>query len=123
MTTNNNVNKSLKNSKLFTNKNLGSMPSVVFIGLLSLTLFAFLLTLFYLGIITAVIFSAVFAFLIFIPAFIVHKNDPKGYITWLHVLFKANSLNSDSFKSKKLKLVSLDHDSPFYISLVTYKKK
>lgn len=115
--------KSLKNSKVFANRSVGSIPSTVFICLGALIIFSFLLALYYLGVVIAFIVSFIFAFIIFVPALIVHKNDPQGYITWLLVLFKANQLDTDSFQSKKLKIVSLDYDNPVYISLINYRKK
>lgn len=118
-----NKNKSLKNSKIFSNKNISSMPSSVFIALLALTSFVFLLTIYYVGIIIAAIITVIFGFVVFVPAFLVHKNDHQGYITWLTVLFSANELDSNSFQQKNLKIVSFDDDETSYMSLINYRKR
>lgn len=86
-------NPNLKNKAVFTQRDLSiGMPTRVFYATLFLVSFAAFVFIKYLGWAVGLPGAALLAVLIFMPVYLIHKEDPEAYIVWLRSLVSASRL-------------------------------
>lgn len=81
-------NPNLKNKAVFTQHHMiWGIPSRVFVGTLFLTFFSAFVFCKYLPLWIGIPASLVLAFVILLPVYLIHKEDPEAYIVWMRSLF------------------------------------
>ena len=86
-------NPNLKNKAVFTQRDMiMGIPSRVFVGTLFLTFFSAFVFCKYLPMWVGAPASLLLSFLILVPVYLIHKEDPEAYIVWLRSMFAAARL-------------------------------
>ncbi|HGM4353942.1 TPA: hypothetical protein ACKPJR_006340 [Pseudomonas aeruginosa] len=103
-------NPNLKNKAVFTHRDLSiGMPTRVFYATLFLVSFAAFVFIKYLGWAVGLPGAAILGILIFMPVYLIHKEDPEAYIVWLRSLVSASRLTvGRSVRRRMLVLVPLE---------------
>lgn len=88
-------NPNLKNKAVFTQRDMSmGIPTRVLVGTMFLTLFSAFVFCKYLPLYAGIPLSLLLSFLILVPVYLVHKEDPDAYIVWLRSLFAASRLSA-----------------------------
>lgn len=70
----------------------------------------------------AVFASLVFAVVLFVPAYLVHEEDPQGYRTWLHTLWAPGKLSTEKYGKRDIRIIEISGSNIEFISLKERQK-
>ncbi|NWA64059.1 hypothetical protein HX773_24485 [Pantoea sp. B9002] len=70
----------------------------------------------------AVFASLVFAVVLFVPAYLVHEEDPQGYRTWLHTLWAPGKLSTEQYGKRDIRIIEISGSEIEFISLKERQK-
>ena len=100
-------NPNLKNKAVFTQRDMSmGIPTRVLVGTLFLTGFSAFVFCKYLGLWIGIPSSFLLSFLILIPVYLVHKEDPEAYIVWLRSLFAATRLSASKSVRRRVLILT-----------------
>lgn len=100
-------NPNLKNKAVFTQRDmLFGIPTRVALAAFLLALFVGFVFIRYLPTTIGVLVSILFLFLILVPVYFVHKEDPEAYIVWLRGLFAPSRLSASKSVRRRMLLLS-----------------
>lgn len=106
-----NTNPNLKNKVVFTQRRLVlGIPERIFGASLLLAIFAMFVFVTYLGWLIGLPAGLLLAAVIFVPEYLVHKEDPDAYLVWMRSLTAPSRLTASRISRKRLVLLSWDGD-------------
>lgn len=117
-----NTNPNLKNKVVFTQRRqvLG-IPDRVFGASLLLVVFSAFVFVTYLGWVVGLPAGALLGAVIFVPEYLVHKDDPDAYLVWLGSLFAPVRLTASRISARPLVLLDWNGDRSSITPLVGKK--
>ncbi|MCF5395295.1 hypothetical protein GIV96_25595 [Pseudomonas syringae] len=88
-------NPDLENKAVFTSRSMiAGIPSRVFVAIVVLSSFAIFVNWMYLPKFLGIPLSVMLVLIIFIPAYLAHKDDPDAYVLWIRSLFASSRLTT-----------------------------
>lgn len=104
-------NPNLKNKAVFTKKKtVIGIPDKVFYASCLLFVFCAFVFVSHLGWLMGLPISLLFGAVVFVPEYLVHKEDPDGYLVWLGGLFTPARLTASRVSARPLMLLSWNGD-------------
>ncbi len=113
-------NPNLKNKAVFTQRDTSlGVPTRVFVGTAFLILFAAVVFCSYLGWTVGLPATVVLALVIFLPVYLIHKDDPEAYVVWLRSMFTASRLSAVRNTRRRMLVLIPDGAGHFNIKTIT----
>jgi hypothetical protein len=104
-------NPNLKNKAVFTKrKTVVGIPDRVFYATCLLVVFCAFVFVSNLGWVLGLLISLLFGAIVFVPVYLVHKDDPDGYLVWLGGIFAPTRLTASRVSARPLMLLSWNGD-------------
>jgi len=91
----------------------GKILTALAVFWLATTITLFIYTVWWLAIIAALVFGIV----LFVPAYLVHEEDPQGYKTWLHTLWAPGKLSTEKYGKRDIRIIEISGSKIEYHSL------
>lgn len=114
----------IQNTALFYNKRkLFGLPIEAFVFITGMTIITLITLTVYLPLYIGVPLDIIFIVITYIPAYLIHVDDPLGYRTWISVLILPESYHNDFPKRKSIKIVNLDTENIQYLTLTKIFKR
>lgn len=93
----------LRNLSVFAEEGtIAGMPGKIFVALSLLWLTITIVLFVYFNGWVAAFIGLVFLIVLFVPAYLVHKDDPQGYQTWLRAIWTPGKLSSVAYKKRRI---------------------
>lgn len=65
----------------------------------------------------ALVACLLFAIVLFVPAYLVHEEDPQGYKTWILTLWAPGKLSTEKYSKRNIRIIEISGSKINFISL------
>lgn len=96
----------------------GKILTALVIFWLATTITLFIYTVWWIALFACVLFAIV----LFVPAYLVHEEDPQGYKTWLFTLWAPGKLSTEKYSKREIRVINISGQKINFISLKERQK-